>query len=264
MNTGTVRAFLPTLRRLDGELALPLPSRVDVLRELEADLEELTRSFVEQGQAIDDAHRMALETLVPDGRSLGELRRVHTPAYARLARRLGESRVRLIERSALAVATLGVMLFEGVALVRTGLGRDPSPFLWPVLGLSGLLFAAVVAKAFSLWVKKDHTRVRAGIGAILALSGAVLAAGFGGALADLYVLAGILERMPEEAGVLVLRWVTRDAAVVSVAILASMAGGLTWFVLTQWLSAVESARAEALGLRGIHEDSRRTYEGDIS
>jgi hypothetical protein len=260
-----MRAFLPTLRRLDGELALPLPTRVEMLRELEADLEELTRSLVEQGHAIDDARGMALETLVPDGSSLGELRRVHAPAYARLADRVGEARLRVIERSLLAIATLGVMVVEAAALLGTGPGHDPSPFLWPVLALSGVLFAAIVAKIFALWVKKDHSRVRAGVGAILILSGVVLAAGFAGGLADLYALAAILERMPEEAGALVLPWAIRDAAVVSVAMLASMAGGLTWFLLTQWLTAVEWARAETLGLRSIYtKNSQRTQGEDAS
>jgi hypothetical protein len=265
VSTEAVRPFLPTLRRLDGELALPLPNRVEMLRELEADLEELTRSLVDQGHPIDEAREMALETLVPDRSSLGELRRLHAPPYARLTHRLGEARVRLIERSTLAAAALVVMVVEAATLLGTGVGRDPSPFLWPVLALSGVLFAAIVAKAFTLWIKKDHGRVRVGVGAILILSGAVLAVGFGGALADLYRLAAILERIPEDAGTLVLRWATRDAAVVSVAMLASMAGGLTWFVLTQWLSAVESARAETLGLRAIHsKNSRRKHGEDAS
>ena len=262
MTTDAMRAFLPTLRRLDGELALPLPSRVDVLRELEADLEDLTSSLVAAGHPIDAARRVALETLVPEGSTLGELRSVHAPAYMRLVRRLGGERLRVVERTVLAVATLAVMLWEAAALLGAGLGHDPSPFLWPVLALSGLLFAAIVTKAFTLWVKKDHAQVRAGVGMILILSGVVLAIGFAGALADLYALAAILERMPEEAGALVLRWVTRDAAVVSVAMLASMAGGLTWFVITQWLSAVESARAETLGLRTIHDNTPHTHGGD--
>jgi hypothetical protein len=46
MRTSLTRAFLPTLRRLDGELALPLPDRLSILQELEADLEQLTSNFV--------------------------------------------------------------------------------------------------------------------------------------------------------------------------------------------------------------------------
>lgn len=250
MSARADRAFLPTLRRLDGELGLPLPERVSVLRELESDLEELTRSFVARGHAPDDARTMALEALVPDGAALGELRRVHASTYERLTRPLAGARLRVVERTALVVCTVGVMLLEALALVGADLGSDPSPFFWPVLALSGLLFAAIATKGFSLWVRRDHGGAHGGVAIILVLSGLVLAVGFGGALVDLYLLAGLLEGTPPaEVTSLVFQGLRRDAALVSVAMLASMAGGLTWFVLTQWLSALDAARAEALGLR---------------
>ena len=64
---------------------------------------------------------------------------------------------------------------------------------------------------------------------------------------DLYRLAGILERTPELAGNLASDWLVRDSALLSVAILLALAGGLAWFVLSQWLALVSGARRELLG-----------------
>ena len=90
------------------------------------------------------------------------------------------------------------------------------------------------------------------------VTGVSLAVGFGGVLSDLYVLATLLERTPEMSGTLVLQWLTRDSTLLSVAILTSLAGGLTWFVLTQWLAALTAARNEVLGL---HLNNNRIQGG---
>jgi hypothetical protein len=248
-SVGATRAFLPTLRRLDSELALPLPERVSVLREIEADLEELTGSLVARGHGLDEARRMALEALVPAGSALGDLSLAHASTYDILTRRLGGPRLQLLERSALALATTGVIVLEAAALLAADLRFDPSPFLWPVLGLSGLLFATIAAKAFTLWIKRDHREPDRGLGAILVLCGLLVATGFGGAFVDFFLLVQSLERAPDVAMGPVLQWLRRDGALLSVTLLASMVGGLTWFILTQWLSALAAARRDVLGLR---------------
>jgi hypothetical protein len=61
---------------------MPLPDRLSILRELEADLEQLTRDFVARGHRVEDARSMALEALVPEGSTLSELSLVHAPALA--------------------------------------------------------------------------------------------------------------------------------------------------------------------------------------
>jgi hypothetical protein len=246
---GAPRPFLPTLRRLDRELALPLPERVSVLREIEADLEELTGSLVAGGYRVEDARRMALDALVPAGSALSDLRHAHASAYDLLTSRLGGTRLRVVERTALALATTGVIVFEAIALLGADLRYDPSPFLWPVLGLSGLLFAAVAGKAFTLWIKRDHREGDRGVAIILVICGLLLATGFAGAFIDFFLLVQALERSPDLAMGPVLQWLRRDGSLLSVTLLAAMVGGLTWFVLTQWLSALAAARRDVLGLR---------------
>jgi hypothetical protein len=241
------------LRRLDGELAIPLPERLGVLEELESDLEELTGAFVAQGHDVDRARRMAQEALVPDGTALGELRRIHSSAYARLCQRFGGSRLRVIERTALVVATTGVMVIQAMALMGADLSYDPSPAMWPILWLSGSLFAATVATAFSLWIKKEHMSVRAGARAILGLSALLLMTAAMGVTVDLYLLAQAIEALEGGWAGLVLDWLIRDGTLLALSMLASMAGGLAWFVFTHWLAALSAARAEALGLGPDHE-----------
>jgi hypothetical protein len=242
------RAFLPALRQLERELSVPLPERVRILRELEFDLEQLRDRFVAQGMPTEEARSRAVEALVPEGTALGELRRLHMPLYLRATRHLGGDRLRQLERTALGLAVASVLLVETLTLMRADLLRDPSPFLWPVLALGGLLFTAIAAKVFQLWVKRDHGASARGLGVILVLSGVVLAMGLAGTLFDFYYLAGILEGSPELAGTLAPQWLVRDAALLSVSMLFALAGALTWFVLSQWIALVSRAHLEVLGL----------------
>jgi len=253
------RAFAPVLQEIDRGLALPIPERLRILRELEFDLEELWGRLVAQGLTADEARRQALDALVPDSGTLGELDRLHTPLYKRLTRNLTPGHLRLAERSALALATATVLFAQGLALLRVNLLWDPSPFLWPVLGAGALLFAAAVAKAFQLWIKGDHGRPERGLQVILTGSGLILALGIVGVIFDLYRLSAILERSPELVGELAAAWLVRDSALLSVAIILSLAGGLFWFVLSQWVVRVSGARWEVLGLHpGVDPQEERT------
>lgn len=65
---------------------------------------------------------------------------------------------------------------------------------------------------------------------------------------DLYRLAGALERAPEFADVVAGAWLLRDLTLVSISILLALGGGLAWLVLNQWLSLVDGARSDVLGL----------------
>ncbi|HZD04817.1 MAG TPA: hypothetical protein VE173_07860 [Longimicrobiales bacterium] len=245
---GSSRAFLPDLRRIEADLPMPLPDRVRILRELEYDLEQLRDGLVSRGMAMDEARRRALEALLPGRTALGELGRLHTPLYRRVTRSLGVHRLRVAERSALALATASVLFVEAAILVQEDLFEDPSPFLWPVLGMGAVLFAACAAKGFQLWIKRDHRRPERRLGAILGLSGVILVTGICGAVADLYRLAGILEAEPSLAGILTLHWLVRSCVLLSVSLLISLAGSLAWFVLTRWVWLVSGARREVLGL----------------
>lgn len=241
------RPFLPTLRRLDRDLTVPVPDRLRILRELEFDLEALSAELEARGMPPDVARTRALDALVPDGATLRELDRLHAPHYRRLTRHLSPGRLRTVERSALVLATAAVLLAETLVLLRADWLRHASPFLWPVLGLGALLFAAIAAQSFRLWVKHDHQDPAASFRVILFLSGLTLATGVLGALADFFRLAGTLQAEPGLAGSLLPEWLFGSCVLLSFSLLLAIAGGLAWFVPAHWLALVSGARAELLG-----------------
>lgn len=248
MNSGSIRAFLPTLRKVEQKLSLPIPDRIRILRELEFDLEELRARFVAEGMPAAEAHTRALETLAPDSGSIRELAKLHGPLYHRITAHLSENRLRTIERSALVLVTGLTLAVQAAALLRADLLDDPSPFLWPVLALGGVLAAAIAAAIFGLLVKGDHRIAGGSLRGVLVVSGGILALGIGGAFTDFYRLAGILENSPELAETLTPLWLLRDSSLLSVSLLLALGGGLIWFVLSKWLALVSEAHRDILGL----------------
>lgn len=238
---------MPTLRKLDRDLTLPVMDRLRILRELEFDLEALCGELEARGVPSDEAHTRALNALVPGGATLRELDRLHAPHYRRLTRHFSPGRLRTIERSALALATAVVLFAETFLLLRADWLRHASPFLWPVLGLGTLLFAAIATLSFRLWVKRDHQNPAANLRVILFLSGLTLATGIFGVLADLFRLAGVLEAEPGLAGSLLLEWLAASSVLLSMSLLLALAGGLAWFIPAHWLALVSGAHAELLG-----------------
>ena len=249
--------FALVLREVERGLALPIPDRIRILRELEYDLEELCARLVAGGLTEEVARGRAVQALVPDRVTLRELDRLHAPWYRRVTRHLAADRLRLAERSTLAIATGLVVIGQTVALLSVDFLRDPTVFLWPVLGLGTLLFAAITTKVFDLWIKRDHTKPARGLGTILGLACATLLTGILGTVFDLYLLAGGLETAPELADVLIPNWLRRDMTLLSVSSLLALGGGLAWFVLNQWLHRVDGARNAVLGLNDSSSPKRR-------
>lgn len=248
MTSRAARPFLPILRRLERELGIPVPARVRVLRELEYDLEELRRQLVAEGMSPDVARARSLEALVPDAATLGALSRLHTPWYRRVTAHLSQDRLRLYERSVLALLTVVVVLGATIVLLRGDLFRDPSPFLWPVLALGGVLLAGSIGQGFALWVKRDSRLPSEGPRALLALSLGTLGLGILGSLIDTlrFVMAtGAPPSIWEPSGG---EWAIREASLVSVALVFALGGALAWFALSQWLTLVAAARRDVLGL----------------
>lgn len=247
MNGSNASTFAPVLREVERGLSLPIPARVQILRELSADLEELMDRFVDDGVPPDEARTMALEALVPNPETLRTLGELHSPLYRRLTRRMSTQRVRKVERSLLVLSTLLVLLLQTVTLFRANLLRGPSLFLVAVLLAGGVICGLVIRKAFRFWIKKDHLHPRSGLGVILGASCLTLGLGIGGVVFDFYWLAVILERSPHLAPTLVPDSLVRNSTLLSVAILIALSGGLAWFVLSQWLARVSGARQEILG-----------------
>lgn len=250
MNAEVVRPFLPTLRNVERRLGVPIPARVRILRELEFDLEQLRARLEAEGVAADEARALSLDALVPDERVLQELGRLHTPRYHRFTRHFRDDRVRRFERCALAMLMIALLIAEALFLFRAGLFTNPSPFLWPVIGLGTVSCTIIAWEAFALWVKGDSRLARKAPSALLLTAGLTLMLGLFGALVDTYQVAarpdGMTSLMPRS-----FEWLVRETALLSVSMVLTLAAALGWFALTQWLTQVSGAHREVLGLDSI-------------
>ncbi len=254
MTRGSDRPFLSTLRRVERQLKVPISTRVRILRELEHDLEGRRGQLEAEGVEGEDARVRSLDTHSPDRKTIQDLGRIYAPRYQRMTADLAQDRVRKLERTALVILAISVLVGEAQVLSQADLLGDPSPFLWPVLCLGALLFSMTIGEAFAIWVKGDHRLVRHGSQAILVTSGVIMTAGFLGVLVDGYRLLVVSESEGALSGALLVPWLGREAELLAVSLVLALAGGLAWFTLTQWLTAVSDAHREVLGL----DPNRRT------
>ncbi len=257
MSTRADGAFTEVLREVGSGLTVPLPKQVHILRELSYDLEALSQRFISEGLPMDEARRRASEALVPDAGALHALESLHRPLYRRFTAHITPERLGRWERRALLATTATVVLIGGVALLQVGLLGQASPFLWPVLAQGAILFAAILAKAFQLWVKRDHAAPWRGLNTILALACSAGLTGFIGLTLDIYRLAATLEASPELAGVLTPLWLVRDASLAAVSLMVVLTAVLSWFMLRQWLAVAEHAQREVLGIDNTTRKLRR-------
>lgn len=234
------------VRAMVEGLSLPLPTRTRLIQELTQDLNGLTRRLVARGVPLDEARRQAIEMLAPDPTTLAEIEAFSLPFYQRLTASLRPSRLRRAERAALALATVALLALEASALLGAGLLDDPSAFLWPVLALGALTLAAVLTKAFQLWVKGQHRRPRRGLRLVDGLAGLTLCAAVVGVLVDFIGLATAMEAAPAAGADMVTAWVVRDAALLSTGIILALAGALGRFGLSAWITHVEHRHRQAI------------------
>lgn len=256
---GSMRAFLPTLRKLEGRLGVPMPARLRILRELEYDLEQLRRELESQGMSPEEAEARALEALVPEEGALLELDRLHRSRRERWAQGLGAERLRMLERGALIVCLVVTLAVETWVLLQADLLSNPSPFLWPVLGLGAAMLALIFIEGGSLWATGAASRL--GHSIVLAVVGLIVATGVVGALFDAYSLAEMTTQVEPGVRLWTLEWVAREAALLAVALVLALTGGLAWYLLENRHARLEGARQEVLGLQPIENEAPLRAEG---
>lgn len=254
MTMAARREFLPALREVERRLSVPIPERVRILRELAYDLEQLRTGLMASGLSAEAARARALEAIVPDRIALEQLDDLHAPIYRRLTRHMRDDRLRLLERTALALSTAVVLCVGTLLLLGSWTFRVAPHLVWPVLCAGALLFAVIVANVFRLWIKGDHRPPRFGVGMTLGLSATTLWVGLACAFIDTFQVTASISAAPAMVETLVLQWLRRDAALLSVSILIALAGALAWFVMTQWLTAVSAARRDVLGFVAYHSE----------
>ncbi len=242
------------LRQLSDRLRAPLPRKTRFLLELSGDVRALTLRLVEDGFTPEEAHRRALDALVPDDETLRRLEGLHRSWYRRATAGWTETRLKRAERMGLAAAFLLLLTIQTATILSADFVGYVSPFLWPVLASGAAVVLAVGRQAFRLWVKEDYVRPGAGLKRLLALSVLPPAVAAVGTWLDVVRLADLLTHRPELEQALVLRSLIQDAAMLAIAILFALLGGLGWLLLHQWSAIQEDAHRRALDTTTFPEE----------
>jgi hypothetical protein len=244
--------FDEALRAAAATLDLPQPDRARILEEIAGDLEELRAELVRRGVPDDEAETRAVELLAPSEAAIRALVDVHEPRYRWLTRRFSSSVMRRSEQVAVLLVTVIALAAAVVPLARSGLPRDPSPFLIPIISLLAAVLALAAGKAIQLWLEKDHAqaRLRSGLRWLLAGSGLAMGCALAGFVFELYGLMLGIEAGPDRVAPLLVRWVVDASVLLGAGLVTVLVGGLCWFVLLHKVEAVERAHRREAWLTG--------------
>lgn len=259
--------FDEALRSAAATLDLPQPDRARILEEIAADLEELKAELVRRGVPEPDAESRAVELLAPSEVAVRALVEVHEPRYRSLSRRFSPSVLRRSERAAVLLVTVAAIASAVIPLARSGLPRDPSPFLVPIFALLAGVLALAGHKAIQLYVRGDHepTRLRSGLVGMLTGACAALGCAFVGVIFELYRLLRAVEAAtPERIVPLLARWVLDMSVLVGAGLVTVLVGGLCWFLLLHKVEAVERAHRHEALLTGAPRTIPSSIESTLS
>lgn len=240
--------FTPQLREIAAALDLPGPVRARILLELGGDLDDMRDALVAGGMAPEDAHRRAIDVLVPEPVALAALAGQHRPFYQRLADGLADPVRHRLERAGLIAGVAGLLGFGLIVLSDFDLLADPAPATIPLLALGAALGGLALWKLFEVHVLRDHRprRLRRGLGWLPVVATAALVLGLGGVAVDFYVVAGELEAGATDRALLLLTWLKRDAAMASLGLIVGSLALALWIWLSASIARAEQAEADVL------------------
>lgn len=231
-------AALRSVAERIGEL--PHPARTRILLELVGDVEALSADLRRGGVPAEEAARRAADRVVPSDAALDALVRLHRPLYRRVTAAVPDSALRRWERASLLTVTTSILVGGLVLLSGQGLLSAPSPFLWPVLGLTVGVIGVVLWQGFLLFVRREHRPeiLGRGLATLPALSATALLVAGAGTVTELWTLAATLEAgMPDPAPLLT-AWLFRTSVLLTTGLLSAIGGGLGWFLLAQGTAAI--------------------------
>jgi hypothetical protein len=240
--------FTPALKELNGRLALPQPARARVLLEVAADLDDAFELGLGQGLSEGEAERLALDAFAPDSETVAQLVRVHGGLVAGLLDGASEQARSLWERAMLAAIAACALFMSGRLLVDFNIFSVAGRGSWPLVGLAAVAVVIVVAKSYQLFIRRDHRprALRRGLGLLVAVASAQLAAGVSLVVIDVYgwltALISIWPQSPEDP----LKLLLRGSALATIAMFGAIASAVMWFFLNQRVARIEVAEAQLL------------------
>jgi len=236
-------SFGSYLEEVNRRLGLPQPAKSRILLEIAADLRDLYELYRSRGLGEEEAEQRALEKIRLSDEAMGQLVRIHESPFRRwLAGLSGSSQSRL-ERAAFAAVLLFVLVMTGREVVAAPFLRAAGPFIWPILAFAAGAAAIALARAYALFVKKDHhiKRIRSGLDALLALSAASVLTAVFGLLLELYRSFGRSVSDVERTLLYSSDWLLRSSALITAGLLVAILVCIIWFLLYRKVVRIEQA-----------------------
>lgn len=231
------------LHRTGERLALPKATRSLILVEIASDLEELFNYYVQQGLSEEEAAARAEEKVDMSDEALAELVRIHSDARSwtdRMARRTQP----FWEQIAMALI---VLFFFAASALDHGVRpfAHVTCFIWPI---SGIVIALVVFFIVQMARLSDHSslrHLRHSLATPLFLGAASLVVGVAGFGIEMYRALMHMAGDPEHAASLFAKAVLGTTATLAMALVATLAAGVVWFVLAGKVARIEDEASRA-------------------
>jgi hypothetical protein len=241
--------FAPSLKRVADALPLPQPQKSRIMLEMAADLEALYGAYRARGVSEEEAVRRAEVRVLADPETLQKLTRLHTTGYRRWLNGFSGHVQRRIDFLAAGLAALLLIVPLTALLLPALVGLAPNPYLWPVLAVAVLVFGVTGAKAYTLFLKRDHDVVRLhdGLPTLLFLTTLSPVLGAAGVLHGVRAMALELGRSDAvNAARVITGSIGRESALLALALLVALVAAAAWFLLVNRVAAIERAEVAYL------------------
>ena len=257
-----MKRFVRQLQSVEARLDLPQPLKARILLEIAADMEDLFIHYTESGLDTEEATSRVEEKMDITDESLQALIQVHKSGFQKLLDQVElETRSRwekiILVFTILIVAALSMRTVIAIPMITRA-----SHFVWPILGIGLIGLIVFIAKAYHLYIRKDHEirTLRKGIPSLLFFAGVSFVVGILGYFLELfkagdhgylmdYKIIFILtpHRMGSDVDLERLTtWMMQSSSMIMVSILVTISMAILWFILVNKVQKIERITAEWL------------------
>jgi len=243
-----MKRFAAVLGKIDKVLDIPQPSRSRVILEIAADMQDLYEDYISQGLGDEQAMRRTVEEFDLSAEEIAAIARVHDSPLKRFLDRFSARTRGILERTALAVTLIPVVLVGYRLALSGGMSKDCGIWMWPLLGGAIVALTMGLSKWYGLFVVKEHSirTVRKRLNFVLYIALGQLGAGFVGMYIDLFQTWVASSADKAMTIPYLAHWLQRSSALLSTALIAALVSGLIWIVNMGKAVSVEQYEAELI------------------
>jgi hypothetical protein len=243
-----MKRFAAVLTNIDKVLNIPQPSRSRVILEISADMQDLYEHYIRQGLDDEQATSRTVEAFDLSAEEVAAIARVHDSSLGQFLDRFSARTRGNLERTALALTLVPVVLVGYRLALSGGMVRDSGIWIWLLLAGAIAAVAVGMSKWYGLFVVKNHSirAVRKRLNSALYIALAQLVTGFVGMYVDLFQ-TWVTSSVDKAMTVTYLaHWLQRSSALLSTATIAALASGLIWVVNSGKAVSIEQYEAELI------------------